>query len=53
MRKIEVEISPELDDRLAEYVARSRGVLYCQKKDVIAEAIEEYLDRHERRVRRA
>ncbi len=53
MPKIEVELSVELNDRLGEFVARSRGVLYCQKADVIAEAVEEYLERHERKVRRA
>jgi len=35
MPKIEVVISAELNDRLAEYVTKSRGVLYCQKTDVI------------------
>jgi len=34
-------------------VAKSRGVLYCQRSEVIVEAIKEYLDRHERKVRRA
>jgi len=53
MPKIEVELSAELNDRLVEFVAKSRGVLYCQKTDVICEAIEEYLNRHERKVRRA
>jgi hypothetical protein len=38
---------------LKEYVAKCRGTLYCQKTDVIADAIEEYLDRHERKVRKS
>jgi len=50
---VQVELSPELDRRLMEYVAKSRGVLYCQRSEVIVEAIREYLDRHERKVRRA
>jgi metal-responsive CopG/Arc/MetJ family transcriptional regulator len=50
---VQVELSPELNKRLMEYVAKSRGVLYCQRSEVIVEAIKEYLDRHERRVRRA
>ncbi|VVB69083.1 Uncharacterised protein [uncultured archaeon] len=53
MPKVEVELSAELNNRLVEYVAKSRGVLYCQKTDVICEAIEEYLNRHERKVRRS
>jgi metal-responsive CopG/Arc/MetJ family transcriptional regulator len=51
MPKVEVEISQELNDRLMEYVARNRGVLYCQKSEVIIDAIKEYLDRNERKVR--
>ena len=50
---MDVELSPELNKRLIEYVATSRGVLYCQRSEVIVEAIKEYLDRHERKVRRA
>jgi metal-responsive CopG/Arc/MetJ family transcriptional regulator len=50
---VQVELSPELNKRLMEYVAKSRGVLYCQRSEVIVEAIKEYLDRHERKVRRA
>jgi len=50
---VQVDLSPELNKRLMDYVAKSRGVLYCQRSDVIVEAIKEYLDRHERRVRRA
>jgi Arc/MetJ-type ribon-helix-helix transcriptional regulator len=53
MPKVEVEISQELNDRLMEYVAKNRGVLYCQKSEVIIEAIKEYLDRNERKVRLA
>jgi len=53
MSKVDVELSPELNERLIEYVAKSRGVLYCQRSEVIVEAIKEYLDRHERKVRRA
>ncbi|OPY53288.1 MAG: hypothetical protein A4E48_00811 [Methanosaeta sp. PtaU1.Bin060] len=53
MPRIDVELSPELHTRLLDYVIKCRGSLYCQKNEVIADAIEEYLDRHERRVRRA
>jgi hypothetical protein len=53
MPKVDAEISPELHLRLKEYVARCRGTLYCQQSDIIAEAIEEYLDRHERKIRKA
>ncbi len=53
MPRIEVEISAELDQRLTKYVACCQGTLFCQKSKVIAEAIEEYLNRHERKVRKA
>ena len=53
MPRVEAAISQKLNKRLTEYVARCRGTLYCQRSDVIAEAIKEYLDRHERRVRMA
>ena len=50
---VQVELSPELNELLMEFVAKSRGVLYCQRSEVIVEAIKEYLDRHERKVRRS
>jgi metal-responsive CopG/Arc/MetJ family transcriptional regulator len=53
MPKIEVELSPELSDRLMSFVVKSRGSLYVQRSDVVVEAIKEYLDRNERKVRRA
>lgn len=53
MPKIEVELSPDLNERLMSFVVRSRGSLYVQRSDVIVEAIEEYLDKNERKIRRA
>jgi metal-responsive CopG/Arc/MetJ family transcriptional regulator len=53
MPRVETQISTELYSRLKEYTAKSRGTLYCQESEVVAEAIKEYLDRHERKVRRA
>ena len=53
MPKIEVELSADLNDRLASYVVKSRGSLYVQRSDVIVEAIKDYLDRNERKVQRA
>jgi metal-responsive CopG/Arc/MetJ family transcriptional regulator len=53
MPKIEVEISPDLNERLMSFVVRSRGTLYVQRSEVIVEAIKEYLERNERKVRRA
>ena len=50
MPKIEVELSPDLNDRLMSFVVRSRGSLYVQRSDVIVEAIKEYLDQNERKV---
>jgi metal-responsive CopG/Arc/MetJ family transcriptional regulator len=53
MPKIEVEISQDINDRLMSFVLKSRGALYVQRSDVIVDAIKEYLDRNERKVRRA
>lgn len=53
MPKIEVELSQDLHDRLASFVVKSRGSLYVQRSDVIVEAIKDYLDRNERKVRRS
>ena len=53
MPRVEVEISPELHKRLKEYVVRCRGTLYCQQSDVISDALKEFLDRNERKVRKA
>ena len=53
MPKIEVDISQDLNERLMNYVVSSRGSLYVQRSDVIVVAIKEYLERNERKVRRA
>ena len=53
MHKIEVELSPDLNDRLASYEVKSRGSLYVQRSEVIVEAIKDYLDRNERKVLRS
>ena len=53
MPKIEVDLSPDLNDRLMNFVVKSRGALYVQRSDVIVDAIKEYLDRNERKIRRA
>lgn len=50
MPRVDADIPPELYDRLKLFIARGRGTLYCQQSDVVAEAIEEYLDRHERKI---
>ncbi|MDD1742879.1 MAG: hypothetical protein LUQ47_06060 [Methanotrichaceae archaeon] len=52
MPRIDADISPELYGRLKMFISRGRGTLYCQQSEVIAEAIREYLDRHERRISR-
>lgn len=52
MPKVEIEIAPELSDRLTKFVVCSRGALYIQRSDVIVDAIREYLDHHERKARR-
>jgi metal-responsive CopG/Arc/MetJ family transcriptional regulator len=50
MPRVDADIDKELYDRLKMYIARGRGTLYCQQSEVIAEAIKEYLDRHERKI---
>jgi metal-responsive CopG/Arc/MetJ family transcriptional regulator len=35
------------------FVVKCRGSLYVQRSEVIVEAIKEYLERNERKVRRA
>jgi len=52
MPRVDADISPELWQRLKLYISRTRGALFIQESDVIAEAIAEYLDRHERRLGR-
>lgn len=53
MPKIEIELNSELNDRLMNFVVKSRGTLYVQRSEVIVMAIEEYLDRNERRVNKS
>ncbi len=53
MPRIEVNLSSELNDRLLNFVINSRGRLYVQRSDIVAEAIEDYLDRNERKVLRS
>ncbi|MDD4651276.1 MAG: hypothetical protein PHQ34_03500 [Methanothrix sp.] len=53
MPKIEVDLSQELNERLMSFVVKSRGSLYVQRSDVVIDAIKEYLDRNERKVRRS
>jgi len=52
MPRIEAELDSELYQRLKVYIAKNQGLLYCQQSQVVAEAIKDYLDRHERRVSR-
>jgi metal-responsive CopG/Arc/MetJ family transcriptional regulator len=49
MTRVDADIDKELYDRLKMYIARCRGTLYCHQSEVIAEAIKEYLDHHERK----
>ena len=53
MPKIEVELDSDLNDRLSNFVIKSRGALYVQRSEVVVEAIKDYLDRNERKVRRS
>ena len=46
MPKVSAEISPELNQKLKEYVVKTRGTLRGSQGTVIAEAIKEFLDRH-------
>ena len=53
MPKIEVELDSDLNDRLSNFVIKSRGALYVQRSEVVVEAIKDYLDPNERKVRRS
>ncbi len=46
MPKVSTEISPELNQKLKEYVVKTKGSLRGGQAEIIAEAIEEYLERH-------
>jgi hypothetical protein len=47
MPKVSAEISLEVNQRLKEYIVKTKGTLRGSQSGVIAEAIEEYLDLHE------
>jgi metal-responsive CopG/Arc/MetJ family transcriptional regulator len=53
MPKIEVELDSGRNDRLSNFVIKSRAALYVQRTEVVVEAIKDYLDRNERKVRRS
>ena len=53
MPKIEVELDSDLNDRLSNFVIKSRGALYVQRSEVVVEATKDYLHRNERKVRRS
>jgi hypothetical protein len=46
MPKVSADISPEINQKLKEYIVKTRGTLRGSQSIVIAEAIAEYLDRH-------
>ncbi len=46
MPKVSADITPELNQKLKEYVVKTRGTLRGSQGAVIAEAIKEYLERH-------
>ena len=47
MPKVSAEISPEVNQRLKEYIVKTKGTLRGSQSGVITEAIEEFLERHE------
>jgi hypothetical protein len=46
MPKVSAEITPELNQKLKEYIVKTKGTLRGAQGLVIAEAIKEYLERH-------
>lgn len=46
MPKVSAEITPELNQKLKEYIVKTKGSLRGGQAEVIKEAIEEYLERH-------
>jgi len=46
MPKVSTELSPEINQKLKEYVVKTKGTLRGSQSIVIAEAIKEFLERH-------
>jgi len=46
MPKVSAEISQEINQKLKEYVVKTKGTLRGSQSGVIADAIKEYLERH-------
>ncbi len=46
MPKVSAEITSETNQKLKEYIVKTKGTLRGSQSGVIAEAIEEYLERH-------
>ena len=46
MPKVSAEISPEINQKLKEYIVKTRGTLRGSQSEVIADAIKEYLENH-------
>jgi len=46
MPKVSAEISPEINQKLKEYIVKTRGTLRGSQSEVIADAIKEYLEHH-------
>jgi hypothetical protein len=46
MPKVSADISMELNQKLKEYIVKTKGTLRGSQSNVIADAIAEYLDRH-------
>jgi hypothetical protein len=47
MPKVSAEISLEINQRLKEYIVKTKGTLRGSQSGVIADAIKEYLEHHE------
>jgi predicted transcriptional regulator len=46
MPKVSAELSPEINQKLKEYIVKTKGTLRGSQSTVIAEAIKEFLERH-------
>ena len=46
MPKVSAEISPETNQKLKEFIVKTKGTLRGSQSGIIAEAIEEYLANH-------
>ncbi len=46
MPRVSADLTPEVNQKLKEYIVKTKGTLRGSQSEVIASAIKEYLERH-------